>query len=119
MTPEGSTTPRSLVSPRKEGLGGGSRWMGAEGSTPVIISCPLGSTTAGKAGVTEGSHGGTSEELGKGRGWRRFLGAVQKDPGLGPSPSRTSKMKTNITFFPLAMGQRGGSSAQARCTRCV
>jgi len=101
------------------GMGGGSGSMGAEGSTPVIMSCPLGSRTAGKAGGARGSHGGTLGNFGKRRRWQCFFNAVQKDPGLGPVPSRTSKIKTNMTFFPLATGQRGGSNARAHCTRCV
>jgi len=101
------------------GMGGGSGSMGAEGSTPVITSCPLGSTTAGEADATRGLCEGTLGNFSKRRQWRRFFGAVQKDSGLGPVLSRISKINTNITFFPLATGQRGGNSAQARWTRCV
>ena len=105
---------------RGPGVGtGGGRSMGAEGSTPVIISCLHGSGTASEADVTGGSHGGTLGNFGKRRQWQCFLGAVQKDPGLGPVPFRISKIKTNITFFPLAIGQRGGNSTWAHWTRCV
>ena len=100
-------------------MGGGGGSMGAGGSTPVIISCPCSSGAAGEANVTGVPCEGTSGVFGEREGWWCFLGASQKDPGLGPSPSRISKIKTNITFFPLAMGQRGGSSTQAHCTRCV
>jgi len=112
----------------KEAVGGmrgpgvgteGGGLMGAEGLTPVIISCPLGSRMVGEAEITGGPHGGTLGNFGKRRQWQCFLGAVQKDPGLGPVPFRISKIKTNITFFPLAIGQRGGNSAWAHWTRYV
>jgi len=74
--------------------------MGAEGLTPVIISCLLGSTTAGEADVAGGSCGGTLGNFGKRRRWQHFFGAVQKDPGLGPVLSRISKININITFSP-------------------
>jgi len=86
---------------RGPGVGtGGGRLMGAGGLTPVIILCPLSSRTAGEADGAGGLHGGTSGSFGKRRQWQHFLGAVQKDPGLGSDPSRTSKRKTNMTFSP-------------------
>jgi len=54
--------------------------------------------------------------------WLLFFGRSKKDPDpldLGPSDASTSKIKTNIHFFPFANGQRGGSRAMARRTRCV
>ena len=38
---------------------------------------------------------------------------------VGPSLAITSRRNMNITHFPFAMGQRGGSRAMACCTRCV
>jgi len=87
--------------------------MGAEGSTPVIISCPLGSGTAGEVEVSKDSTKASEAEgetlgfssgfFGKVGRWRHFFGTSQKDPDLGPSLSRTSKINTNITFFPFAI----------------
>jgi len=91
--------------------------MGTEGTTPVIISCPLGSGTAGEVEASKDStkaseaEGEASEAEGEASGFssgffgkvgrrRRFFGTSQKDPDLGPSPSRTSKINTNMTFSP-------------------
>jgi len=57
------------------GMGGG-RSIGAEGSTPVIMSCPLSFGTAGEADETRGPHGGTSGKFGKRGQWQHFVGAV-------------------------------------------
>src|SRR6266850_68048 len=55
------------------GVGRGGRSMGAEGSTPDIISCLLGSRSAERASGAGGSHGGTLGNFGK----RRQRGGLQ------------------------------------------
>jgi len=101
-------------------LGGGGA---EEGGTEALVTVSKGARL-GKGGANRAVEGGEAV----GFLWHTHcgldgtVGMTKKDPdpeGPDRSPSIISKMKTNITFFTLAMGQREGTSMRACCTRCV
>jgi len=88
-------------------LGGAGAWTGT--------GAGAGTSAGGGRGVREegGVRGATCDRFPEQRQCLDscFFGKARKVPQ--PSPSNTSRINMNITFFPFATGQRGGSRAIA------